>query len=119
MRAFSLVAVLCMAGLLACRKVPWTVERAAVSKPTPAAAAARAAPTPAAKAEPTPRAINRNARVAVLGYHRFVDKVRRPDTEITPADFEAQMKALKDGGIAVISLDDILAWRREEKDIPP
>ena len=122
MRALPLVLVLFVAGLSACRKMPWAAERSHVSKATPAAAArepGRTAPTSAAKAEPTPRAINRSAQVAVLGYHRFVDKVRHPDTEITPADFEAQMQALKDGGIAVISLADFLAWRREEKDIPP
>ena len=32
----------------------------------------------------------------MFGYHRFEKKVRRPDTEITPEAFEAQMKALKD-----------------------
>jgi hypothetical protein len=47
-----------------------------------------------------------------------VDKVRHPDTEITPAEFEAQMQALKDQGIAVISMDDFLAWRHEQKSLP-
>ena len=66
----------------------------------------------------TAPAIDRHAQVIVLGYHRFVERVKHPDTEITPAEFEAQMQALKDQGIAVISLDDFLAWRREEKSIP-
>jgi peptidoglycan/xylan/chitin deacetylase (PgdA/CDA1 family) len=57
--------------------------------------------------------------VVVLGYHRFVNKVRRPDTEITPAAFEAQMKELKDRGVAVIGMQDFLAWKRGEKTIPP
>ncbi|HJX81805.1 MAG TPA: polysaccharide deacetylase family protein, partial [Candidatus Udaeobacter sp.] len=42
-----------------------------------------------------------------------------PGTEITPAAFEAQMKELKDRGITVISMQDLLAWKRGEKNIPP
>jgi peptidoglycan/xylan/chitin deacetylase (PgdA/CDA1 family) len=63
--------------------------------------------------------VDQTAEVIVYGYHRFVDKVRRPDTEITPAAFEAQMKELKDKGITVISMQDFLAWKRSEKSIPP
>jgi peptidoglycan/xylan/chitin deacetylase (PgdA/CDA1 family) len=48
-----------------------------------------------------------------------VDKIRYPGTEITPAAFEAQMKQLKDAGITVISMQDLLAWKRGEKNIPP
>src|SRR2546430_5704330 len=45
----------------------------------------------------------------------FRSKVRYPGTEITPAAFEAQMKELKDRGITVIGLQDLLAWKRGEK----
>ena len=55
----------------------------------------------------------------IFCYHRLVDKIRYPGTEITPAAFEAQMKELKDRGITVISLQDLLAWKRGEKNIPP
>lgn len=81
-------------------------------------------PTPVAeKTEPataasTPVPVNRNAQVIVLGYHQVVDQVRRPDTEISKADFEKQMQQLKDEGITVIPLRDLLAWKRGEKDIP-
>ena len=37
---------------------------------------------------------------------------------IKPTDFEAQMQALKDNGITVVSMEDFLAWRRGEKGIP-
>jgi len=79
-----------------------------------------AAPPVAEKAEPspTPVPINRNAQVVVLGYHRVVDNVRHPDTEITKADFEKQMQQIKDEGITVIPMRDFLAWKRGEKDIP-
>ena len=63
--------------------------------------------------------MDQNAEVIVFGYHRFVNKVRRPDTEITPAAFEAQMKELQDKQIPVIRMQDFLAWRRGEKNIPP
>ncbi len=63
--------------------------------------------------------VDQTAQVIVYGYHRFVAKVRRPDTEITPAAFEAQMKELKDKGITVIPMQDFLAWKRSEKSIPP
>ena len=79
--------------------------------------------TPALEASPagtedklTPMPIDRNAQVVVLGYHRVVNKVRHPDTEITPRDFEAQMQQIKDAGISVISMKDLscLASRRKK-----
>jgi peptidoglycan/xylan/chitin deacetylase (PgdA/CDA1 family) len=63
--------------------------------------------------------VDQTAQVIVFGWHRFVDKVRRPDTEITPQDFEKQMQELKDRGISVIGMQDFLAWKRSEKSIPP
>lgn len=73
---------------------------------------------PEAAATPTPTPIDTTAEVAVLGYHRLVNKVRHPDTEITPGDFRAQMQAIKDAGLSVIPIEDLLAWRRGEKTIP-
>ena len=61
---------------------------------------------------------NANAQVIVLGYHRLVNKVRRPDTEITATAFEAQMQMLKDAGVTVIPLRDLIAWREGKKEIP-
>ncbi|MBA2586679.1 MAG: polysaccharide deacetylase family protein, partial [Chthoniobacterales bacterium] len=79
------------------------------------AAALGSATTNPANAKP---AIDQNAQVVVFGYHRFVNQVRRPDTEITPQAFEQQMQELRNKGIAVIGLQDFLAWRRGEKAIP-
>ena len=62
--------------------------------------------------------VDQTAQVIIFGWHRFVDKVRRPDTEITPQDFEKQMQELKDRGISVIGMQDFLAWKRSEKGIP-
>jgi peptidoglycan/xylan/chitin deacetylase (PgdA/CDA1 family) len=73
--------------------------------------------TPAPSATPAPQPVNLKSEVIVLCYHRFVDKPK-DSLAIKPADFEAQMQALKDNGISVISMEDFLAWRRGEKEIP-
>lgn len=84
-----------------------------------------AKPTAAPKATATPAptiskpVVDQTAQTQIFCYHRLVDKVRTPWTEITPAAFEAEMKMLKDRGITVISLQDLLAWKRGEKNIPP
>lgn len=86
----------------------------AASSPTPAPAA------PPATAPKTSRVVvDQTAQTIIFCYHRLVDKVRAPGTEIRTPDFEAQMQMLKDKGITVISLQDYLAWRRGEKNIPP
>ncbi|MBV8586302.1 MAG: polysaccharide deacetylase family protein [Verrucomicrobia bacterium] len=83
--------------------------------PTPSVAPTT---TPVAVATPTPTpAIDRSARFIVLCYHRFEDKPH-DSLAIAPAEFKAQMQSLKDSGIAVVPLKDVLAWRRGEKNIP-
>jgi len=84
------------------------------STPSPTASAS---PIPVAQATPTPLPdTNRTAKFVVLLYHRFED--RPSELVTTPNDFRAQMKALKDSGIAVISMQDLLAWRKGERAIP-
>jgi peptidoglycan/xylan/chitin deacetylase (PgdA/CDA1 family) len=83
---------------------------------SPAAGVAGARPSPS---KITKAVVDQTAQTIIFCYHRLVDKVRYPGTEITPADFEAQMKLLKDSGITVISMQDLLAWKRGEKNIPP
>src|SRR5947209_5595416 len=84
-----------------------------------------AKPTPAPKATATPAptvskpVVDQTAQTIIFCYHGLVDKVRYPGTQITPAAFEAQMKELKDRGITVIGMQDLLAWKRGEKNIPP
>ena len=90
-----------------------------------ALAAKAPAPKPTVAASPTPAqkvtkpVVDQTAQTIILGYHRFVDKVRHPDTEIMPQDFEKQMQELKDHGITVIGMQDLLAWKRGDKNIPP
>jgi peptidoglycan/xylan/chitin deacetylase (PgdA/CDA1 family) len=84
-----------------------------------------AKPTPAPKATATPAptvskpVVDQTAQTIIFCYHGLVEKVRYPGTQITPAAFEAQMKELKDRGITVIGMQDLLAWKRGEKNIPP
>src|ERR1044071_1625821 len=85
----------------------------------PGTAAATAAPVVAATPKIKKPVVDQTAQVLIFCYHRLVDKIRYPGTEITPAAFEAQMKELKDRGITVISMQDFLAWKRGEKNIPP
>jgi peptidoglycan/xylan/chitin deacetylase (PgdA/CDA1 family) len=89
--------------------------QANASSPTPAAGSTPIAASP----KITKPVVDQTAQVIIFCYHRLVDKIRYPGTEITPAAFEAQMKELKDRGITVISMQDLLAWKRGEKNIPP
>ena len=91
------------------------------SQQASASATPAVASTPVVAASPkiTKPVVDQTAQVIIFCYHRLVDKIRYPGTEITPAAFEAQMKELKDRGITVISMQDLLAWKRGEKNIPP
>jgi peptidoglycan/xylan/chitin deacetylase (PgdA/CDA1 family) len=122
MISLRIILALAALGIASCRKVP-KVQTPSDARAPQAVAAETAKPAAAEERVAQPKdgklAIDRNARVIVLGYHRFVDKVRHPDTEITPADFETQMQRLKEEGIGVISLKQFIAWRHGESDIPP
>src|SRR5881392_3683045 len=114
---FAILPLFLALNLSMCKKqenVSSSSQQASASSPTPAA-------TPVAAASPkiTKPVVDQTAQVIIFCYHRLVDKIRYPGTEITPAAFEAQMKELKDKGITVISMQDLLAWKKGEKNIPP
>jgi peptidoglycan/xylan/chitin deacetylase (PgdA/CDA1 family) len=114
---FAILPLLLALNLSMCKKqesVSASSKQASASSPTPVAT-----PVVAATPKITKPVVDQTAQVIIFCYHRLVDKVRYPGTEITPAAFEAQMKELKDRGITVISLQDLLAWKRGEKNIPP
>src|SRR5438270_13344010 len=122
---FAILPLLFALALAGCKKLSSAskspseqTQTAAASPTTSPASSVAAAGTPSAPPVISKPAIDQSAQVVVFGYHRFVNNVRRPDTEITPAAFEAQMQELKNKGIAVISMQDLLAWRRGEKAIP-
>ncbi len=103
-------------------KVPFLKKKdAAVAATTPApntAPAATPPPTASEPAAPTRPAIDTNAQVVVLCYHRLEGKAGGINS-IEPALFEKQMSEIKESGVPVISMQDFLAWRRGEKNIPP
>ena len=114
---FTIILLLCGLALSGCKKGSLARKPKPTSTPTAVATPAVAA-VPTATPEPTAPPIDQNSQVIVFGYHRFEQKVRRPDTEITPEAFEAQMQRLRDEKIAVIKMQDLLAWKRGEKSIP-
>src|SRR4051812_43754753 len=117
---FAILPLLLALNLSMCKK-----QQAVTDKPQPGgnvasgSAAATAAPAAAATPKVKKPVVDQTAQVLIFCYHRLVDKIRYPGTEITPAAFEAEMKELKDKGITVISMQDLLAWKRGEKNIPP
>lgn len=90
-------------------------------EPAPTLSVQVAAPTntikPTTPTSTSPVAVDKNAQVAVLLYHR-VEAKASPQLRIAPAVFEEHMEKLKTSGITVISMQDFLAWRRGEKNIP-
>jgi peptidoglycan/xylan/chitin deacetylase (PgdA/CDA1 family) len=121
---FALLPLLFALGVSACKKAATTANAAdptqtnAAASATPGSSSASGTATPGTAPVITKPAVDQNAQVVILGYHRFVNTVRRPDTEITPQLFEQQMQELKNKNIAVIPMQDFLAWRRGEKAIP-
>jgi peptidoglycan/xylan/chitin deacetylase (PgdA/CDA1 family) len=116
---FAIAPLLLALNFSMCKKHETVSQNAQVDASSPASAAATATPVVAASPKITKPVVDQTAQTIIFCYHRLVDKVRYPGTEITPAAFEAQMKELKDHGITVISMQDLLAWKRGEKNIPP
>src|SRR3954449_10678057 len=114
---FATLALLLAVNIPGCKKKQEAASASSANaSPAPSASvAATATPVPT-PAKPT---VDQSAQVIIFGYHRFEKTVHRPDTEMTPEMFEAQMKELKDKNIPVIGLQDFLAWKRGEKNIPP
>lgn len=115
---FAILSLVLAVNLPGCKKNPTIAAGGQVLNPTPAASVS-AIPVPTPVPTPAKPAIDQNAQVIIFGYHRFEKKIHRPDTEITPEMFEAQMKDLQDKKIPVIGMQDFLAWKRGEKPIPP
>src|SRR5438874_2420689 len=121
---FAILPLLLALNFSMCKKqtVSQNSQPNSTSSAAPGAATAGGSPGVIAAAA-TPKikkpVVDQTAQVIIYCYHRLVDKIRYPGTEITPAAFEAEMKELKNRGITVISLQDLLAWKRGEKNIPP
>ncbi len=69
---------------------------------------------PADKADPQDDGV----RVSVIGYHDFTATGAETEMRIGNEKFRKQMTAIRDLGIPVISMEDFVAWKRGQKDIP-
>src|SRR6201997_4950889 len=115
-RRFFLLLALLPAFVGGCKKAQ-ELSALVSGSPKPSSSPSASVIAAAATATPTPRpAVNKNARFIVFCYHRFEDKAK--DLVTVPSDFRAQMQALKDNGISVISMKDLLGWLNNEKSIP-
>jgi peptidoglycan/xylan/chitin deacetylase (PgdA/CDA1 family) len=113
---FAIVPLLLALNFSMCNRhesVSQNSPSSSTSSPTPAPPVAAASP------KIKKPVVDQTAQTIIFCYHGLVDKVRFPGTQITPAAFEAQMKELKDRGITVIGMQDLLAWKRGDKNIPP
>ncbi len=61
--------------------------------------------------------LNKSSTVAILGYHDVRERGGSPML-IAGSKFRQQLQAIKDSNIPVISLSDLMAWKRGEKNIP-
>ena len=57
-------------------------------------------------------------RVSVLGYHDFSETQPETAMRIRTSKFRRQMEAIRQLGSKVITLDDFIAWKKGERDIP-
>jgi len=116
-KSFTIFLLFVGLALGGCKKGGFSLKPKPTPTPSPSTTATPT-PVPTPTPAPTKPPIDQTAQVIVFGYHRFEPKVHRPDTEITPEAFEAQMQALKDHNVSVIGMQDFLAWKRGEKSIP-
>ncbi len=79
------------------------------------------APEPGAPAAPpAEEAIpDDGVRVSILGYHDLAENQPETAMRIKPSKFRQQMEVIRQLGLSVISLEDFIAWKKGEKQIPP
>jgi peptidoglycan/xylan/chitin deacetylase (PgdA/CDA1 family) len=76
-------------------------------------------PLPAAPVEAPPMDISDDGvRVAILGYHDFSETDPETAMRIRTSKFRMQMETIRQLGITVISLDDFIAWKNGNREIP-
>ena len=62
--------------------------------------------------------VNKDARVAILGYHDFTDARSSNDMILNVNDFRDQMQAIRDAELPVISMREFLDWKQGRAKIP-
>jgi peptidoglycan/xylan/chitin deacetylase (PgdA/CDA1 family) len=66
---------------------------------------------------PTSLTINKQCQVSILGYHDFFE-IGGHHEHISLSKFSEQMQFIKDSGIPVISLQELISWKKEKINIP-
>jgi len=132
-RKFALLILAASLAFTGCDKIPGFKKKPVVqATPTPASTASApgssagstsASGTESAKEHKGPSAppvqvVDTHASVMVLCFHNIEDKSGMKALTITVAEFERELNAIKDKGFTVIPMQDFLAWRRSEKNIP-
>jgi peptidoglycan/xylan/chitin deacetylase (PgdA/CDA1 family) len=121
-RKIALSLLVCTLALAGCGKIKLpTFGKKKPATPVPAVVQSEPAPPPSAASateEPAAAPIDTHASVMVLCYHNIEDKGGTKALTISVSEFEEQLTALKEHGFTVIGMQDFLAWRRGEKDIP-
>jgi len=57
-------------------------------------------------------------RVAILGYHQFSKSAAETEMLIRTSKFRRQLEVISELGIAVISMDQFIRWKKGELDLP-
>lgn len=76
-------------------------------------------PTPVARPVEAPALPDDGVRVSVLGFHDFSETAPETAMRTRTSKFRKQMEVIRQLGIPVISLDDFIAWKKGEKEVPP
>ncbi len=87
----------------------------ALAQDTPAPTAPVASPEVAVEQAVVP---DDGVRVSVLGYHDFSKTQPETAMRISTSKFRRQMESIRQLGIKVITLDDFIAWKNGERNIP-
>ena len=77
-----------------------------------------ALPAPVAAPAVEPETPDDGVRVSVIGYHDIAENLPETAMRIHTSKFHKQMEAIRLLGIKVITLDEFIAWKKGEKQIP-
>lgn len=67
---------------------------------------------------PPPGEESEETRVAILGYHQFSKSAAETEMLIRTSKFRRQLEVISELGIAVISMDQFIRWKKGELDLP-
>lgn len=101
--------------------IPATPGNGQTTPPTdPSVGLNPATPSETTPGQPvTPELPDDGVRVSVLGYHDFSETLPETAMRIRTSKFRQQMETIRQLGLTVITLEDFIAWKKGEKDIPP